>query len=523
MLRPRKFLGFLNREADMGTIVGALNNGEPVSIYAEEGMGKTSLLRQLAYQAPGDNFPHGILYFPVHKKMAEDLLQIIFDHFYESDSPAKPTDAELRQLLQEIQALILLDDALISADDVSELINALPKSIFILASLERCLWGEGCCIELHGLPLREASALIERELKRKLIPAERSSAETLCQLSNGHPLFLIQAAALVRNGKLFEDIVKTFRVSETGLKESLIERLNETQRAILGLLGALKNVAIPKKHLAALTETHNLDSQLKTLRDLRLVQERGAVVSLSGALALPLKQVLSSDWEARGLDYFVGWIGKSPPSSEIGEALDTILSLLEHAFLNGRWEAVVSLGKGIEKTLIMKGFWGAWMQVLEWILKAGGSLSDRALEAWALHQLGTRSLCLGDLATAQTTLAIAMGIREIIGDQLGAAVTQQTIEFSAAAPSTLPVAPHIQPVPAIAKGALPLLKSGLIVCGAVAVATTALIVANTSSRPSDIPPTEPPRLVSQAPVENPLPPVPTEKPAPTETLEPPLP
>ena len=191
MVRPRKLSGFLNRESEIGAVVEALNDGEPVSMYAEDGMGKTALLRRLAYHAPGDNFPDGILYFPVHKKMVEDLLQIVFDHFYESDSPAKPTDAELRQRLQEVQALILLDDALISADDVLELINALPKSVFILASPERCLWGEGCCIELHGLPLEEAWVLIERELERKLTPSERSSAETLCQLSNGHPLFLI--------------------------------------------------------------------------------------------------------------------------------------------------------------------------------------------------------------------------------------------------------------------------------------------------------------------------------------------
>lgn len=96
VVRPRKFPGFLNHESDLRTAVSAMNNGESVSVYAQNGMGKTAFLRHLAYNAPGDNFVHGIVFFPAHAKKVDDLLQIVFDHFFESDSTAKPTDAELR-------------------------------------------------------------------------------------------------------------------------------------------------------------------------------------------------------------------------------------------------------------------------------------------------------------------------------------------------------------------------------------------------------------------------------------------
>jgi len=163
MVRPRRFSGFLDRVTEMDAMVGALNGGEPVAMYAADGMGKTTLLRQLAYDAPGDNFPDGILYMPARINCVDDLLQIIFDHFYESDSPALPTPAELRGFLQELEALIILDDTLLSREDVTELINSLPRSVVVLSSSERCLWGEGRCIELRGLPLEEALTLVEAE------------------------------------------------------------------------------------------------------------------------------------------------------------------------------------------------------------------------------------------------------------------------------------------------------------------------------------------------------------------------
>ena len=522
MLRPRKFPGFLDRETEMGTIVGALNNGEPVSMHAENGTGKTSLLRQLAYHAPGDNFPDGILYFPTHIKNVDDLLQIIFDHFYESDSVAKPTEAELRISLQDIEALIILDDVLLDKDGVTELINAVPGSLFVLASPERCLWGEGRCIELEGLPLQEALTLIERELGRDLSSSEGSSAEALYQLGDGQPLFLLQAAALVRDGKPFDEILGALEESKDEAGKTLSENLNETQLSILDLLGRFKDAAIPRKHLTKLVEAKGIGTHLKKLKELRLVKEHGSAVSMAGALVLPLplKQALGAGWEARGADYFIQWLGKNPPVSEIGEALDLILSLMERAVLTGRWEAVVSLSRGIERTLVLNKHWRAWAQVLDWTVKAAGSLSDQATQAWGLHQIGTRSLCLGDLSAAEESLKQALKIRETIGDQAGAAVTRGNLDLA----TTLPSPPPSQPGAAPVTGLSPLLKAALVL-GGVAAATAAILL----FRPPSQPPPEPPTAAPRAPVGEPefVPvtgntetPVTTETPVPTETPEP---
>jgi hypothetical protein len=516
MVRPHKFPGFLDHESEFGTAMGALNAGESVSVYAGNGMGKTTLLRHLAYHAPGDNYPDGILYFPARIKNVDDLLQIIFDHFFESDSPAKPTDAELRQFLQGVEALILLDDALLNNDEVLELINAVPQSAFILASSERCLWGEGCCIELTGLPLQDALVLIERELQRKLTQAEQASAESLHRLGSGQPLFLLQAAALVRDGKSFKEIVNAFHVSEGGIGKMIAEKLSEAQQSILGLMESFKDVAIPREHLAQLTNTKDIKTQLQTLKDLRLIQERGSEFSLAGALALPMREAITPDWEVRGLDYFTAWIGKAPALTEIKEVLDLLLSLIQRAFLSGRWDAVITLGRGIERTLILNGLWRTWLQVLQWIIDAASSLRDPSTQAWALHQLGTRSLCLGDLSTAQTLLTQALGIRETIGDQAGAEATRQSRGLTSTPPPPPTEIPPAQTATIPGGGLSPLLKAALIAGGTVVLAASTLIfVTSRSPRLLPAPPaSEVPVSVIQTPLEVPA------TAASTETLEP---
>ena len=476
-VRPRPFPGFLNREQELGAAVDALRIGTSISIYGENGFGKTTLLRQLAYKAPGDNFPHGVVYFPTHRQMVEDLLQIVFDHFYESDSIVKPTDAELRQFLQGIQALILLDDVQLTYDEVTELVNAVPQCVFILASPERCLWGEGRCIELQGLPKEAALTLIARELGRELTPEERAKAERLCQLSDGQPLFMIQAASLVRDGKPFEEIISTFQVSEDKLGANIFAKLNDTQRAILSLLTALKNVPLPTRHLAALTGADDIEAQLKTLLELRLVQAHSPAYSLTGSIALPVARLAgATDWEKRSLNYFANWIRQNPPLPDVTDVLDLILSLLERANQDGRWDDVISLGRGIEKILVLNKRWQAWRQVLEWMLKAARSLSDQATQAWALHQLGTRSLCLGDLSTAQQILTQALGIRESIGDKAGAAITRHNLGLISAPPAPPRETPRTRSKPASGKRTPPMLKAMIALMGFAVVAIVLILI-----------------------------------------------
>lgn len=516
-IRPHAFPGLLNRTGELGILVSAVQNSEPVSIHGQNGLGKTALLRTLAYHSAGANFPDGLVYFPARGKAVEDLLQDFFDCFYESDRPAKPSEAQLHQLLQGVCALILLDDIELGREQVSELINCTPQCILIFASRERCLWGEGRCIQLAGLPTPEALTLIERELGHSLEAEERALAEAFCETVSGHPLYVLQGAACVRQGKSFLEVGDQFREPENTFAKTVLAEAADPQRRLLSILAASGNFPLSIDHLEAIGQVRGLDAPLKALQDLHLIQANSPSYHLTGSLALSLaKQTDLSDWENRVREYFVEWIKQNPPLPEVQDVLGMLLSLLEKADRDGRWQDVISLGRGLEKVLILKKRWQAWLQVLQWVLKAAHALGDRAAQGWALHELGTRNLCLGNLEPARQFLSDALRVREGLGDQAGAAVTRHNLSLVPAPPAPPRETPRSGPRPAPKAGAPPVLKAMLGFAGLVTVVVLGMLVWNASQpHPTSTPDRRPPIRTTKA-IFPPVTDLPTEPPATTE-------
>ena len=70
-----------------------------------------------------------------------------------------------------------------------------------------------------------------------------------------------------------------------------------------------------------------------------------------------------------------------------------------------------------------------WASSLQAVLKAAKREENRPEEAWALHQLGTRSLLLGVNTEAKASLTDALHLRESLNDQAGAAVTRHNLNL----------------------------------------------------------------------------------------------
>jgi len=187
---PRPFPDLLDREADIKTATSALKSGAPVEFHGQAGLGKTSLLCHLAHHPVAASFPDGVVFLSVRQQPIADLLQFLFDAFYECDAPFKPTDGQICQALQDKQALILLDDVELSREQVKVLMDLAPSCTFLLGSPKRCLWGEGKAIGLQGLPPDDALTLIERELGRSLTSQEQIAARSLAATLKGHPLHI---------------------------------------------------------------------------------------------------------------------------------------------------------------------------------------------------------------------------------------------------------------------------------------------------------------------------------------------
>ena len=430
-LRPRPFNSLLDRDNETASIKSAVQVSTPVSIFGPAGIGKTSLLRSLAHAPEMDSFPDGVVYLSVQGLGLEDLLQALFDAFCESQPGFKPTNTEIRLAIQSIKALILLDDFALSRDETIALMDAIPACTFLLASLERSLWGEGKILSLTGLPLDDALDLFVLELNRSMNDQEQAEVREICVLLGSHPLKVLQSASIVREGKA---TISEVRVQlqqgpdDEILKLSLVSS-TDTQKQLVAIMAAAGSVAVPVEHLRAISQSDVVVKDLQGLVSLGLVQSDGSKFQLAGELSGTVSRLWDlSSWEDRLIEFFVEWLVKKPARNLLDESLDILVNAIHKAGEKNHWQEVIKIGRGFERILVLRKRWQTWLDILNLILKAARALSDRKVEAWALHQLGTRAACLGFSEPARGFLSQALQIRQAIGDQAGMAITQNNMQ-----------------------------------------------------------------------------------------------
>lgn len=185
MLKPRAFPSLLDRTDEAETIKKAAELSVPVSVWGKQGIGKTSFIRHLAHTLPTNRYPNGVIYLSVSSLGYEDLLQALFDAFFESDSSYKPTTAEILHGLQKISALIFLDDLQVGRDETISILNAAPSSTFILISAERSFWGEGEAVQIQGLPVGDWCGCSKRNYPVRLKRMKRSRCRRFANCCRG--------------------------------------------------------------------------------------------------------------------------------------------------------------------------------------------------------------------------------------------------------------------------------------------------------------------------------------------------
>jgi len=478
LLRPRPATGMLDRQSEMATAGAALQAQRPVDLYGEDGVGKTTLLCRLAYDVPEARFPDGIVCLSARRRPAADLLQELFHAFYECDIPVKPTVTQLHHALGSKRALILLDDVELAREEVDELLGIAPGCVFLLCSLERRLWGEGCALCIQGLPAETAVELVQREVGRPLTAAEQPVVRQLFEAVRGNPLRLLQAVTLVAEGQcdLAELVAKAAGPAPAeALQRAAVDSRSQSKRRLLGVLVALRGAWVPAEHLAAITQLADAAAQLDSLHQQRLVEARQGRYRLADSLALTSVALLEvSAWSERTLAHLASWAEQHREDpQQLAAQAECLLAALELAMEGRDWSSVVRLARAIDGAFALAGWWESWKHVVECGLQGARALGDQSAEAWALHQLGTRALCLDEAASARQLLTEALHLWQSVGDEIGAGITENNLRLllpTVAPPSldeTRPGPPGPGPKPVIPT---PVSKAvGLILAIAVAV------------------------------------------------------
>ena len=427
-MRPAPFPSLLDRKTEVSTIELALQASTPLSLFGIAGVGKSSLLQQISYLPETNNFADGVVYLSVEDRGIHDLLQLLFDVFHTSPPGVKPTEGQILHDLHDIKALVLLDDLTLTKADAMSLRNVMPQSTLILASIERSFWGQGTFVELRGLPVQDAIALFERELGRPLDIKEKETVEVICNLLDCHPFRILEIASLTRDSGTSFTEIKNKLQGQSPVLTILQSFLTDSQQSILALLGAAGGKPVPFKHLTALLPGGNLQKELNDLIRLRWIKAHSPRYSL---MAVPLSSITNmsnfSSWEDTLINYFVSWLEGEPEQALIEESAEALIYTVKRAGEKESWPEVIRLGRALERGLILWKRWQTWADILNLILKAAKALGDRKVEAWALHQLGSRAMCLGQADRARELLTEALNIRKAIKDRAGQALTQHNL------------------------------------------------------------------------------------------------
>jgi hypothetical protein len=109
------------------------------------------------------------------------------------------------------------------------------------------------------------------------------------------------------------------------------------------------------------------------------------------------------------------------------DASETLRCVQLQATNTRRWGEALRLGQILEAALVADVRWDAWAMVLEQCLLAAKAIGDRTAEAWALHEIGSRAICVGERRGARSALSEALKLRESLGDPGAAAATRQNL------------------------------------------------------------------------------------------------
>jgi HYDIN/CFA65/VesB-like, Ig-like domain len=411
---PRPFPGLLGREPELVRAREGLVQGGPLDLHGPPGMGKTALLRHLCHSP--SLAPEEVAYALVAGLPLEDVLQSLFELCYEADVPLKPGHGDLRHLLADIRMLFVLDDVTLGREEAEALAGFAPGASFALASEERKIWGEGVALTLGGIPMDAGVELFERELGRSLTQDERADAQRICEGLGGHPLGILQAAAGVREeGRSVREVALALGAGRVAAAPA-----DDGERRVLAALGSLGGAALPGEVLGAATGLEDPTSPLDRLASIGMVIEDVAGYRSAGPVEEPDTGV--------GERLAAGVEADPAQARALARAPAALLLLLQQARAAGLERTAIRLARAVEGTLTLDARWGVWRLVLDEAVLAAAGCGDRREEGWALHQLGSRALCLGEREEARSILERALDIREEAGDQAGVAVTRHNLE-----------------------------------------------------------------------------------------------
>jgi tetratricopeptide (TPR) repeat protein len=444
---PRSQRAFVGRACELGEITEWVDKREPVLIEGMDGVGKTTLLRQVANSEAAKNQPNGVLYLEgVDQAGAvlgwDDLIQQLFDALFESDPPLKANFTTARTYLSNTTPLVLLDNLQLKVESLDDLADLFPQAPILAISNQEIDSEVFESYKIDALPPDEACQLLATRAKIDIQESNAALLEQICAALNSLPLALVTVGNAMREYSLSPQQVisglAAVQPSHPQPAKAAIERsilyvqtfLSEEEKQMAVITAASPGISTNRNYLEK-SSGGPIASQ--RMENLGLLQPNSPRLRLHPAFAPYFLQGADvSGLRDQLLETLLQEIKTRPNDfGFVKDELGNLLGLLDWAAEKKDWQKVIAIGRALDPYLTLNGLWAAWQHVLDLILEAALSLGIQSVQAWTMHQMGTREIGAGDPAAAKNQLEQALELRSKLGDETGKAYTQHNLNYLA--------------------------------------------------------------------------------------------
>lgn len=433
--------GFVNRAVELAKLENWIAYNEIVLLHAPDGMGKTALLQQVVNSEAARAMPNGVVLlesqsFEGQALGADDVFQQLFDALFESDPPLKVDSVTARTYLSNTRPLVVLDEVPLPPMLQRALPDLIPQGAFLL-SADLPTGGDFQRLPVGPLPRDESLRLLA---ERAGIPPDET-LKYICGLLEDISLAVIITGNLMREtGMTPAETLDALGQVQVGGMDAIAIALDRAYTLAFSKLGDAERKILSTAALTpGISMTHewfnlvlgaNVEAAIERLKTLGLLYASSSRLRLPVGFRLTARRRSLLDENAifpKLVAYLLD--GASGGREFIADELGNFLGALDWAVRVGRSEDVIALGRAIDPFLTLRGLWDAWGRVLDSVLNAALRLGDRAVEAWALHQAGTRLVGLGNIPQATELLKRSLSLRQKLGDQIGVGYTHHNLDI----------------------------------------------------------------------------------------------
>ncbi|MBL1095649.1 ATP-binding protein [Streptomyces coffeae] len=425
-------LPMLERDEERERLRRLLARGRSVRVTGPSGAGRSVLLEAVAADCEG-LAPDGVVRLSGYRRTPTDLLHDLYAAVYRAPL-YRPDRAELLAAIQEIGAVVVLDDIDFGGAALDEFLDATPECAFLISATPDIAAPSADShleeVFLSGLSRTAGLELLERAVRRPLTEDEASWAADLWFESEGLPLRFVQAGALLRRREARGGGALPSRAEAAAPAALLAGELGEAARDTLRFAVALGGELPHQAHLPALTEDDHADAAPGELLGCGLATSAGSQLRLAAGVAAQLTgegfagDAVESAGRAQTVARHYAWWAAHPsvaPERVAAEA-DAILGAMTTLVAGreaGQADAAVLLARAAAPAFAAALHWGAWERAVrhgQEAARLAGQVSD---EAYFHHELGVLALCTGNLDRARAELEASIGLRGVLADKRG--------------------------------------------------------------------------------------------------------